>query len=134
MLARLWLHVPVQISLQIFTADLHTTYRLDERLSSFSLTHSDGPSLSEGGVRLSPQFGARSPDAFVLIAAESMLADSIVMHADMHADSAQRIRRCVPKAQSFTSNAFTTSYTLFLKSVRSDHTNCAVDFVQCILG
>ena len=41
-----------------FTADLYTTYRPDERLSSFSLTHADGPSLSEGGVRLSPQIVA----------------------------------------------------------------------------
>ena len=76
MITRLRLHVPVQISLQIFTADLHTTYRPDERLSSFSLTHSVGPSLSEGGVRLSPQIVARSPDAFIIIAAESMLAVS----------------------------------------------------------
>ena len=76
MITRLWLHVPVQISLQIFTAGLQSTYRLDERRSNFSLTHSVGPSLSEGGVRLSPQFVACSLDAFILIAAESMSPDS----------------------------------------------------------
>ena len=59
-----------------FTASLQSTYRFDERLPNFSLTHSDVPSLSEGGVRLSPQFVAWSPDDFVLITAESILADS----------------------------------------------------------
>ena len=58
------------------TAGLQSTYRFDERLTNFSLTHSDVPSLSEGGVRLSPQFVACSLDAFILIAAESMSTDS----------------------------------------------------------
>ena len=46
--------------------------------------HTDGPSLSEGGVRLGPLVWARSLEAIAFIAAKSMLADSSsCMHAGM---------------------------------------------------
>ena len=57
-----------------------------------------------------------------------------IMHACKHADSDQQLQLHTPIDRSSKTDMSISSYTLFPMSWRSDHTNCAVDYTQHVLG